>query len=277
MEALAGAPATPRPRAGRLVRFLVLDTAAIAALIVAVSLAANRGTSWLPRFGLPETVELGLVIGVGVLVALPFGFGLVLAIRRLAIVLATIVVPSVAPGSVDQGRAPRRALVLALEVALAVATGLPLVAVSGPFLPPFGAPVLAIALALILLVAFWRTARDLDGHVRAGAELVVHVLARQGRTADAESFGVVRELLPGLGMVVPLRVQQGSQAAGRTLGELNLRGQTGATVVALSRGEDRRVFPEASERLATGDLIAVTGSQEAIDRVAVLMRATDTS
>jgi CPA2 family monovalent cation:H+ antiporter-2 len=112
MEALAGARAAPRPRAGRLVRVLVLDAAAIAAVIVAVSLAADRATSWLPRFGLPETVELGVVIGVGVLVALPFGFGLVLAIRRLALVLATTVVPAVAPGSVDQGRAPRRALVL---------------------------------------------------------------------------------------------------------------------------------------------------------------------
>jgi CPA2 family monovalent cation:H+ antiporter-2 len=168
-------------------------------------------------------------------------------------------------------------LVLSLELALAVATGLPLVAVSQPFLPPFGAPVLAIALALILAVAFWRTARDLDSHARAGAELVVHVLARQGRTADAESFGVVRDLLPGLGMVVPLRIEPGSSAAGRTLGDLNLRGQTGATVVALSRGEERRVFPESGERLAAGDLIAVTGSQEAIDRAAVLMRATDTS
>jgi CPA2 family monovalent cation:H+ antiporter-2 len=83
-------------------------------------------------------------------------------------------------------------------------------------------------------------------------------------------------MLPGLGTVVPLKVEGASEAVGRSLGELNLRGRTGATVVALSRDGEQKVFPEAGERLRPGDLIAVTGSETAVHRVADLMRATDT-
>jgi CPA2 family monovalent cation:H+ antiporter-2 len=261
----------------RLVRLLALDTLVIAAILVGTSLVYRRSLGWLARLGLPESLDRGVVLGAGALLALPFAFGLMLAIRRLARTLGEAVVSPVAPGKVDQGRAPRRVLIVTLEIALVVATGLPLVVATLPFLPPYGAPGVIAVLLLLLSVAFWRTARDLDSHARAGAELVAHVLARQGARADAESFGVVRRMLPGLGNVVPIRVGPESAVVGKSLGELNLRGRTGATVVALSRGEGRTVFPEAGERLAAGDLIAVTGSEEAISRAEALVRATDTS
>jgi CPA2 family monovalent cation:H+ antiporter-2 len=271
-----GRPAAQPPRARRLAKLLVLDTLIIGAVLVLTSIGYRQGPGWLERFGVPATLERVVLLVGGAALALPFGFGLILAIRRLARVLAEAAVPPVAAGKVDQGRAPRRVLVLTLEIALVIATGLPLVAVTLPFLPPFGAPGIIGVLLLILGLSFWRTATDLDSHARAGAELVAHMLARQGAKADAASFEVVRGMLPGLGTVVPLKVEGASEAVGRSLGELNLRGRTGATVVALSRDGEQKVFPEAGERLRPGDLIAVTGSETAVHRVADLMRATDT-
>jgi CPA2 family monovalent cation:H+ antiporter-2 len=125
-----------------------------------------------------------------------------------------------------------------------------------------GLAVLAAILAL-LAVAFWRTAADLFGHFRAGAELVVSALAKQAR-AQPVPFEMIRQILPGLGDFTPVKVPEHSAAAGRSLGELNLRGRTGATVVALLRGSERVAFPEAEERLAAGDFVALTGSHEAI-------------
>jgi CPA2 family monovalent cation:H+ antiporter-2 len=94
--------------------------------------------------------------------------------------------------------------------------------------------------------------------------LVVAALAKQSAAAQP-SVDVARKLLPGLGDFTALRVTEGSSAAGRTLGELNLRGSTGATVVALLRGDQRIAFPEAEERLSAGDLVALTGSHDAIE------------
>ena len=72
-------------------------------------------------------------------------------------------------------------------------------------------------------------------------------------------------------VAVPLRVGERSEGDGRSLGELNLRGRTGASVVALLRGDRRIAFPEASERLTAGDLVAVTGSHDAIAAAAALL------
>ena len=180
--------------------------------------------------------------------------------------------PPVAAGKMDQALAPRRVLTVTLQIAIVLAAGVPLVAVTLPFLPPFGAPGVIALVLLLLGISFWKSARDLDSHARAGGELVVHVLAKQGAAADPDSFEIVRDLLPGLGTLVPLTVEPGSEVDGMTLGDANLRGRTGATVVALVRGEKRIAFPQADERLQAGDQVALTGSHEAIVEAAGLLR-----
>ena len=160
---------------------------------------------------------------------------------------------------------------------LVIAVGVPLTVVTLPFVPPFGVLGVIVAYILVLAAAFWRTASNLDAHTRAGAELVVHVLGKQARTGDTGMFEVVRGMLPGLGTIVPLQVEQGSEAAGKTLGELNLRGRSGATVVAVSRGNQQNPAPTARTRLEPGDLVALTGNERAVGLAAALLRATDTS
>ena len=57
------------------------------------------------------------------------------------------------------------------------------VAVAKPFYPRIGSTlVVGIGVGVLLLVlgiTFWRTAADLYGHARAGAEVIVAVLAQQ--------------------------------------------------------------------------------------------------
>ncbi len=87
---------------------------------------------------------------------------------------------------------------------------------------------------------------------------------------------VATQLLPGLGDFTSVRIDLDSAAAGHSLGELNLRGRTGATVVALLRGTTRIAFPEATERLAAGDMVALTGSEEAIRAASLILHSTGT-
>jgi CPA2 family monovalent cation:H+ antiporter-2 len=163
-------------------------------------------------------------------------------------------------------------LSVAVQVVAILATGGPLIVVTQPFLPPLsGLAVLGLVLLLFGIV-FWRRATDLFGHFRAGAELIVATLAKQSH-AETVEFEPVRRMLPGLGDFAPLRVGERSEGVGRSLGELNLRGRTGASVVALLRGDRRIAFPEANERLAAGDLVALTGSHEAIAAAAAVLGA----
>jgi CPA2 family monovalent cation:H+ antiporter-2 len=72
-------------------------------------------------------------------------------------------------------------------------------------------------------------------------------------------------LLPGLGEPTPVRLEATSPAIGRTLAELNLRGLTGATVLAIHRGEEGISFPTAKEVLKEGDIVALAGTHEAVE------------
>ncbi|HEX5633161.1 MAG TPA: TrkA C-terminal domain-containing protein, partial [Gemmatimonadales bacterium] len=60
-------------------------------------------------------------------------------------------------------------------------------------------------------------------------------------------------------------------AAGRTLAEVNLRGLTGATVVAIYRDGKKHAYPDGHERLEAGDVVAVAGSQHAVDAASRLL------
>jgi CPA2 family monovalent cation:H+ antiporter-2 len=278
VELLVRRPPVPAPRArrNRLIGFLLLDAAAVTAAIIVTSVVYRRLPVWFGASAGRSPMARLAVLAAGALIALPFAIGLVRTMHRMAVQLAESAIPRPAKG-VDQGFAPRQALAATLRIGLVIAVGIPLTLLTLPFVPPFGLLGVIAAYLLVLGVAFWRTARNLEQHTRAGAELVVHVLSKQARAEDTSRFGVVRELLPGLGAIVPLRVEEGSPAVGKTLGELNLRGRTGASVVAVSRDNERNPAPAAGTRLASGDLVAVTGTEQAIDLAAALLRATGTS
>jgi CPA2 family monovalent cation:H+ antiporter-2 len=55
---------------------------------------------------------------------------------------------------------------------------------------------------------------------------------------------------------------------------LNLRALSGASVLAITRGEGNVLGPTAKEILRSGDLLALTGTQEAITAARRLLEPT---
>lgn len=62
------------------------------------------------------------------------------------------------------------------------------------------------------------------------------------------------------------RIEPGSPVAGRSLRDLDLRRQTGATVLAVVRGETSQLNPDAGTVLGAGDDLVLVGSHAEIDR-----------
>jgi CPA2 family monovalent cation:H+ antiporter-2 len=181
--------------------------------------------------------------------------------------MAAGAMPGGGEGAVDLAAAPRRALVTTLQLAVVAVTLGPILAVTQLFLPPGPLLGLAAAVLLALGVAFWRGASNLHGHVRAGAQVIVEALARQAQgpaAADRDAMARLRELLPGLGEPVAVRLEAGSAAAGQTLASLDLRGLTGATVLAIWRPDGGVMSPGPREVLRAGDLLAVAGTDQAV-------------
>ena len=64
--------------------------------------------------------------------------------------------------------------------------------------------------------------------------------------------------------LVSITVDKGARAVGQSLAQLNLRARTGATVLAISRGEGGFATPQPHEPLRAGDILALAGSDDAI-------------
>jgi CPA2 family monovalent cation:H+ antiporter-2 len=88
-----------------------------------------------------------------------------------------------------------------------------------------------------------------------------------GEEATAE----VRRLLPGLGDAIAIRLEADAPSVGRSLKELDLRSQTGATVIAIDRGPDDVVYPQAGEVLRAGDTLVLTGTKDAVRAAAAIL------
>ena len=264
-------------QARRLVKVLLVDATLVSAVVIGTALAlAPAAREFKAHLGLPAELAHGAVIAAASLLAAPFAFGLVRNARRLGLALASAALPEGASGAPDLGAAPRRALLSTIQLGATMLVVLPIVAVTQPFLPGTpGALLLAVVLA-ILGIAFWRSAANLEGHVRAGAHVIVEALAKQGAASGPghdDSLSPVRAMLPGLGEPVVIRLRAAGPAVGKTLSELSLRGVTGATVLAISRKDAAIMLPQASEVLRADDVLALAGTHESIDAACELMGA----
>jgi CPA2 family monovalent cation:H+ antiporter-2 len=267
IELLRGAPrrSTPWTPVRRAARLVAVDAVLLAGIIIGTAVNRGRLLAVLAEQGLDERLAPWIVIGAAAACAAPFAVGMVRSSRRLGNALADLALPSRSPGAVDPADAPRRAFVVVVQIAVVLMAGIPLVAVTQPFLPHYQGVILILTVLALLGWVFWRTATNLQGHMRAGAEMMAEALGPRHRGAEAETLEQVQQMLPGLGTLVPVRVAASSVAAGATLAELNLRGRTGATAVALSReGEQAIVLPTAETQLREGDLLALSGTHDAI-------------
>jgi CPA2 family monovalent cation:H+ antiporter-2 len=116
-----------------------------------------------------------------------------------------------------------------------------------------------------------RSIADFEGHVRAGSELILELLTHPQE--HPEALAQVETLLPGFGGTTSITITADTPAVGRSLAELDLRARTGATVLAIGRGEHGMATPSPTEPLQVGDVLALAGSSEAIDAARNLLTA----
>ncbi|MGD9634313.1 MAG: cation:proton antiporter [Pirellulales bacterium] len=272
-------------RAQQLVRWMVVDAVIVAAIVIGASLELNTISSWAQQqFQLSPNVSTAAVVAGAAIVSAPFWIGLVRMSRELGFELASRVFPSAKLEQTDLAAAPRRLLVVTLQLAIVLSVGIPLVAITQPFVPTLrGAAVLVFLLAL-LAFAFWRNATNLQGHTRAAAQAMVQAIGRQtrkGRAMEADrletqqKLNEVNRIITGLGSPVSIELRPGTSVVGRTLAEIKLRGLTGATILAIEREGESVVVPAGNERLRAGDVLALAGTHAAIEAARELLAADD--
>ena len=210
----------------------------------------------------------------GAIVSSPFWGGMIRLSRVLGFELAGRVFPDLSAERTDLAAAPRRLLIVTIQMAIVLLVGVPLVAITQPFVPTLRGAAVLVALLVLLAISFWRNATNLQGHARAAAQVVAQAIGRQtlrGRVLETsqrqsqQKLDEVNRLITGLGSPVPVVLEPGSAAVGKTLAEVRLRGLTGATVLAIERGGESVVVPSGHERLEAGDVLAIAGTHPAVE------------
>jgi CPA2 family monovalent cation:H+ antiporter-2 len=257
-------------RIRRMLVLLLIDAVFFATILIGLSAFSDRLIALAhEHVGLPSQIAWPLLILLGICLIAPFVFGMLRLGRKLGLSLAELVLPASGENRLDLAYAPRRLLETTLEIAIVVIIGAPLAVLTRPFLPAGETSVVLLVMIVALGIAFWRSATNLQEHVRAGSEVIVSVLAKQSRSRGESSaqkdLRQVEQLLPGLGALTAARLEPSSSVIGKNLAELNLRALTGASVLAITREEGPVVSPTAQETLQVGDVLALTGTHEAIE------------
>ncbi|MBZ0111447.1 MAG: cation:proton antiporter [Thermoanaerobaculia bacterium] len=222
------------------------------------------------RHALQRTIdaEYALVLNAGAaVIAAPFVVGLVRSGRRMV---------AGARGLTrgDTGGTPQTKAVEAVALLAAVLSiGVPTVAAAAMMQPLVSGPwiqaLLLGALVIVFVLLGLRFRKVRSGYTSEVAQLALRLADHMSTDAEEEDHGDQGELtsgpLSGLDYQ-SLKVASSAPADGATLAELNLRCRTGATVVAICRGDTTIPLPTGHERLQADDLVAVSGSQEALER-----------
>jgi CPA2 family monovalent cation:H+ antiporter-2 len=256
-----------RHRFVRLIGLIVLDATLIAVLVIGVAVELPALTRFLVDIArVKSTVAQVVVLLSAAALAVPLVMGLFRTARFLGLALAQRAFQHHA--GVDYAAAARRALVTTVQLGVIMFVGILLAALTHPFVPA-GGTLGAIAIAVMVSTfSFWRSATNLHGHAQAGAQVFAAALAKQ-LPADASAqpgnaLATASSVLEGLGEPTTMRVQPGSIAAGQTLAQLNLRGLTGAIVLAIRRADSEVALPNGHEMIYAGDVMAVTGTHAAL-------------
>ena len=271
-------PARGRNVVTRLVRLLILDTTALIAVIIGAGVSLERYADDVARLtGLGTSASRAIIVVAAASIVLPLVVGIGRLSIRLGRTLAIRALPKVA-GKVDFDAAPRRALLVTVEAGTVLLIFVVVIAATQAVLPSYAGVILLLILVLGFGVALWKSTANLEGHVQAGALAVVQTLASYSRSGENDApprqLADVTAMLPGLGPLVALHLPEGCPAVGRTLAELNLRGRTGATILAISRDGASVITPAAEERLQQGDMLALAGTEEAVTAARELLLGT---
>ena len=265
-------PHQERSRERRLFRLLALDVAILLAIVIAAAVEMPRGTALLARWiGARESVAQLLVLTVAAVAAAPLVLGLFRTAGALGASLAERALPVPAHGA-DFGFAPRRALSVALQGAIALVSGMPVVAITQPFLPPLRGAAVLLLLVLVIGALLWRSAANLQGTPRQGRNCSCRRCVTRWRpprripcrTPSRSPSHTPSSCSPAWEHPWRWSSRRGTPPPVTRLRELNVRARTGAAVLAITRGDARILVPRGHDAIAAGDVLALAGTADAV-------------
>ncbi|MAE30271.1 MAG: cation/H(+) antiporter [Verrucomicrobiales bacterium] len=240
---------------------MAVNMALVAGVILGAAYLARLEPAWLAKWKMtPDTLPTVLWVAALVL-SLPM---LIANLRKLQALGMLISEATVRRKSAGQRTQALRSVVA--NVCLVAGTAgmiLCVLLLSSALLPPLG---VMLALAVVLGVVAWLQWRFLVRvYARAQIALKETFEANELGQAEAEAADLPTGLLEAAHLD-SLRLAKGSPAAGQRIGELELRTNTGVSIVGIERDSERIVNPGPEETLHEDDLLLLLGQDDQLPK-----------
>ncbi|MDB6121765.1 MAG: ybaL [Pedosphaera sp.] len=257
--------------AGRLIRKwtwqMTLNLALIAAVFIAAAYFEQRPPQWLTRLtgsagGLKALLWLGAT-----LLALPMLIATFRKLQALGMLISEISVSHSLAG--ERTASIRAVIAQIISVAGIVGLSLFVLMVSSTLLPSI--EVLVLLLIIVGLVAFllWRSFVKLY----AKAQISLRETFAQPPAPRQEIEAPALHGILAKAELKPVTIAADSPAAGKLIRELELRTQSGASIVGIERNGDSIVNPGPDEELLPEDRVLLLGDREQLEKAEKMLGA----
>ena len=250
---------------------LVLETLFLAVLFVVLGVWGEEFVDLLTAFGkYPRIVGKVIVAALTLVLAILPVLGIVRRTRQIAIRIALRAIP----GSETEGTAyhegPRRTLQVTIQAAAAVGVAALLVFVLQPFIPLRVGPIVIVFALIVFGLSLWRGAGKLEKQLKQRPAVESRPSISRDSDLPAASSGRP-SLLTGFGNLTTVRIPADAPCVGKTLAQLDLRRVTGCQVIAIERGDTGIAVPQGVQAIATGDVLTLAGTAEAVKAARALL------
>lgn len=265
-ERLRDLPDATRTPMLRALRAIALDALGVVAVVASWRMFGDVLSGWIgPR--LPSAwppIATGPVLVL--VLSVPFLISAVATTRR----LSRLVTDRLLGDEVPAGRPLHDLLADLVAMVVLAGVGLPLAAVVRPLV---GVPVVLPVVTLALLTGTWlvwrATARS-EGDLKSNTERLLAAVVRQG-AEEAPDLALFAQLAPGIAHLDCLTLPADAPACGQTLGDLDLRARSGASILAVLRAGEVLSTPGGGLRLLADDILALAGTADAEQRARALL------
>jgi CPA2 family monovalent cation:H+ antiporter-2 len=260
------------PLLHRSVRIIAVNVVVTSLLFAGAGVAVRRLA---PRVGYGRWFE-GDLAALGWLaaafLALPFFVATWRKTEAVVMILAEAALPRGPHGRedarVDEGR---RILMRTMLVVASGAIGVWLLFLSAPLMPPWPVFLGLVAVVGLVMRVLWGAMVRLYARVQAQVEDILKEAPPQSAEARAALVDLLQQKHPWDARVAEVVLPERSIAAGRTIGELGIRRNTGASVVGLHRSGMHVINPDPGVPLFPGDSVVLLGGERELAAARALL------
>lgn len=238
---------------------MALNAVLIAAVFIGALFVAQRPLAWFQEVGLKGVGLEAALWFTAILLSLPMLIATFRKLQALGLLLAELEVLPVAGG--ERSKAIRAIVAQGVPIVGTVLLAAYVLVLSSALLPPLDLLLVLLGIGALVVWMLWRSFIKIYSKAQSA-------LAETLSQPPPPRPGRVPEVPPSLLREAALQVVTlgpDSPAAGKLIGELQLRTRTGASIVGIERDAASIVNPTLDEELQSGDHVLLLGTRVQLD------------